>query len=240
MRAQRAFTLIELLVVISIIALLISILLPALKMAQEAGRRVNCASNLRQIGLATSLYCDDYDGHLPPAVDTAVSSTYRWARLIQPYFNLGSYGKASAATNAETTPYYKCPSDPYDNPISSKNEQPLNIARCSYGWTRQVGIDGDSDLSNVQTYRVAQIIQASSTLLAADDWIKYNNVRYEARTLGTDGSEIKDYHQGTESAGYDDGQGANFLFVDFHVAFHKRSDVRLSTNPSGTVKYEMP
>ena len=63
---NKAFTLIELLVVISIIALLIGILLPALGNARDAGRRIACASNQRQLGMAFSLYSIDYKYKFPP------------------------------------------------------------------------------------------------------------------------------------------------------------------------------
>ena len=64
MQRHKGFTLVELLVVIAIIALLMGILMPALHLAKEHGKRVRCSGNLRQIGLSLALYADAEDGKL--------------------------------------------------------------------------------------------------------------------------------------------------------------------------------
>lgn len=74
-RNRNAFTLIELLVVVAIIALLISILVPAMGRAKEQARMVVCLSNMKQLALAFLLYTEDFDGHLPGGDHDAVFDT---------------------------------------------------------------------------------------------------------------------------------------------------------------------
>ncbi len=74
---KRGFTLVELLVVVAIIALLVSILLPAIGKAREQAKAVVCSSNLRQIGLSCAMYANDSKKNCFPDWETIGGSSYR-------------------------------------------------------------------------------------------------------------------------------------------------------------------
>ena len=99
-RNCEAFTLIELLVVIAIIAILAAILFPVFAQAREKARQATCQSNLKQVGLASAMYSQDYDDTFMPAQ----TGTERWPQLLSPYI------KARA--------FVLCPSADYDRPVS--------------------------------------------------------------------------------------------------------------------------
>ncbi len=78
-RYPRAFTLIELLVVISVIAVLMGILMPALVISRAQSKKIACQSNLRQLVLANAAYADSHLGHyVPGTLDIYTDNTHRW------------------------------------------------------------------------------------------------------------------------------------------------------------------
>jgi len=100
-------------VVIGIIALLASLLLPALASAKEAGRRISCLNNMRQLGIALMMYTHDNEDRLPPR-----THPHRWPSRLLASINVAPADDGNAPTTGPVRDYriLTCPSDP--NPVS--------------------------------------------------------------------------------------------------------------------------
>ena len=105
--SNSGFTLIELLVVISIIALLIGILLPALGAARDAARTTQCLSGLRQMGIGFNAYAFEYKGTLPLGdFYPSVGPQGDWTTLLSSYLE----GQGDVSFSAGRNPVLTCPS----------------------------------------------------------------------------------------------------------------------------------
>jgi prepilin-type N-terminal cleavage/methylation domain-containing protein len=118
-----AFTLIELLVVIAIIAILASLLLPSLSMAKQAGQRMACLDNQKQLGFANTMYASDNNGFFPPRC-----GTNRWPQMLLTYY--------------KNVAILVCPIDAVKHPQSSSDPNTNNIADSS---PRTYMINGAND-----------------------------------------------------------------------------------------------
>ena len=97
LKKQTAFTLVELLVVISIIAMLLAVLIPALRKARQQAQKVVCLSNMRQMGLVLITYLNDSDYHLPPSSCHVSDPNQYWLYILNKY--------------SQSPLLYRCPSD---------------------------------------------------------------------------------------------------------------------------------
>ncbi len=192
-----AFTLIELLVVISLIALLVGLLLPALAAARENAHGALCKSNLRQIGIATHLYAHDHDGKLPkpPGFGDLSGSMERWTR--QPW------GKG----------IWVCPSQfEFKHGVWTSsygyNWQYLLQKKSGYPYTGWNGLDNDGQA-------LAAVADPSETMVfidhhpAAGMTNLWSYVQRPSDTTPLDGMGRVDFRHGADTA--------NALFLDGHV-----------------------
>ncbi|WZP00105.1 DUF1559 domain-containing protein [Isosphaeraceae bacterium EP7] len=127
---RRAFTLIELLVVIFIIAILIGLLLPAVQAARESARRLKCANNFKQIGLAMHSYQDLHQCFTPGFVfdPPSIQQGWAWGTLLLPGIEQGplynsmnfrhpAYSEVQSTATLTNVDDYLCPSGGGPGPV---------------------------------------------------------------------------------------------------------------------------
>ncbi len=150
---RKGFTLIELLVVIAIIAILAAILFPVFAKAWEKARQSSCLSNLKQIGLATLQYTQDYDETLPAHYRVGRSITVQ--TMISPYMNNLQIWVCPSLSAA----YYYY----WDNPTGTGA---MTGIQGSYGWNLFLGSFGIG--YSVGTRRLSQVLNPTESGMWAD------------------------------------------------------------------------
>ena len=128
---HAAFTLIELLVVIAIIAILASMLLPALQDARRTAQRTVCSGNLRQLVLAAHLYAGDSNGYFPACIQ---ANYPYWVRCPDPVTGLPAVGSYNVLLDGNYIP-----------------EKPYDLLACQ-AWLRDRGISAEAMLLTAAGY----------------------------------------------------------------------------------------
>ena len=199
---KSGFTLIELLVVIAIIAILAAILFPVFAQAREKARQTTCTSNLKQIGLATLQYTQDYDEQWVPYY-VVVNGTYTpYYVLVDPYIKM----KVSSTTHSNV---WNCPSDiPAAQWTSSSNLHHTYVAST----LRNLGAGcDDTPISNAGCTSDSKVSSPSSTIVMVESGTDWDSWDFEVAAQGLWSGGPTPWM----FAGH--ARHSNYLFADGHV-----------------------
>ncbi|OGV31147.1 MAG: hypothetical protein A2020_06075 [Lentisphaerae bacterium GWF2_45_14] len=225
------FTLIELLVVIAIIAILSSLLMPALKKARDSTKKISCAGNLKQIGIAFQVYLSDNDGYYPKA--QICEYGYYWSNILYALITdkpLGKSGTCFCGTHGAMNNYlgfdalgirneygtiFHCPSQKI-NPLSNNPRYPA-----SYAMVTSLGGNEftSSDLTKPSIKASKIQLPSQAALVTEGSNMSHSAFVWTNRTIPFD------------FFGANDGlhtNGVNVLYTDGHVGYKKASEVPLT------------
>ncbi len=160
-KQKQDFTLIELLVVISIIAILATLLFPAVGAVRSRGRTALCTSNIRQVVLMHRLYADSNDGFFCPAWDDNFN---QWDTSGD-YTGPGILASAVREADANQTAVFSCP----EAAMQFYKDNPWQPVFAGYGYNYQLSFRKSSDTPpNYRRVKVSEVRRPASVVVVAD------------------------------------------------------------------------
>jgi prepilin-type processing-associated H-X9-DG protein/prepilin-type N-terminal cleavage/methylation domain-containing protein len=217
-QGSKAFTLIELLVVIAILAIMIALVLPAMKNARDSGNNKKCVSNLMQMGVGLMAYVSDHDGALIPGAITTVGA---WYHELDAYMGNQEGGSRSNFMSGNRPKWQCCPAKVF-------NQAEMDAFTVGYGWNyygenastgggRQGGF-GNEPVDNGDGYggssKMIQVTKPSQTIIIGDSKdldVQRNNTFQNIYLYPP-----PDAWFSSQRARRHSGRG-NYLFLDGHV-----------------------